>query len=616
VATSRIVDHVGRVLGNRYRLLAPIGTGASAHVFLAEDVALRRRVAVKVLHAALADDESFLRRFRAEAQAAAALNHPHVMRVFDWGEVEDGPFLVLEHLGGGSLRDLLDRGTRLTVEQAVAVGLQAAKALEYAHRRGLVHRDVKPANLLFDDEGRVAIADFGLARALAEAAWTEPAGAVLGTARYASPEQAQGLSVDGKSDVYALALALVEAVTGRVPFAADTTIATLMARVNATLEPDQALGPLGPVLARAVAPTPLERLDAAGLVAELEALAADLPAPVAIPVLSEAGTVPTVATPRDLTSHGRLYDRESESPSGPVLSPAALPRRRRWPWIVALVMAVLVAGGVGAFAIRQAMLPSHEVPSLRGQTVAQARAAVADEGFTVTVSGQDHDETAPAGRILDQDPSSGKLKEGSTIEVVTSKGPRPREVPALDGLDEAAAVAKLTEAGFAPKVAREHHETVLAGAVLDWQPRGVQKKGTEIAVKVSDGPAPKPLAELAGTTYEEAAKALADAGLVAVRKDVFDDDVKAGRVVSTAPTAGTPVLRGDRITVNVSKGPETVLVPNVIGRTIAQARAAITGAGLQVSGVFGPPHAKRVFQTDPGPDVRVKRGTPVALYAR
>ena len=170
-----------------------------------------------MLHAALAGDESFLRRFRAEARTVAALRHPNIMGVYDWGEQEDGPYLVLEFLGGGSLRDLLDRGHRLSPSQALLVGLEAARALDYAHRRGLVHRDVKPANLLFDDEGRLCVADFGIARALAEATWTEPSGAVVGTVRYASPEQARGNSIDGKADVYALTLVLCEAVTGQVP---------------------------------------------------------------------------------------------------------------------------------------------------------------------------------------------------------------------------------------------------------------------------------------------------------------------------------------------------------------------------------------------------------------
>jgi serine/threonine-protein kinase len=618
VATSRIVDHVGRVLGDRYRLVAPVGTGASAHVFLADDVSLRRRVAVKVLHAALADDESFLRRFRAEAQAAAALNHPHIMRVFDWGEADDGPYVVLEHLAGGSLRDLLDRGVRLTPEQAVHVGLQAARGLEYAHRRGLVHRDIKPANLLFDDEGRLCIADFGLARALAEAAWTEPAGAVLGTARYASPEQAQGSSVDGKADVYALALVLVEVVTGRVPFATDTTIATLMARVGATLDPPAELGPLGPVVQQAAAPETADRLDSAALVAALDQVAAELPAPEPIPVAVAGDATVPVAIPKDLTEHGTtrapLYDHEADP--APALSPAAVRRRRRWPWIaLATVIALLAAAGA-AYAVIEASKPTHAVPSLRGKTVEQARAEVADEKFKVRVSRQEFHETAPAGEILDQDPSSGKLKEGDTIKVVVSQGASPRHVPELAGLDEAAATARLTTDGFVPKVARRYDETVAKGAVLDWQPRGMQAKGTEVLVTVSDGPAPKPLADLAGKAYEEAAKALTDAGLVPVRKDVFDDEVEVGKVVSTAPVAGTPVTKGSRITVNVSKGPETVAVPNVIGQPIDQARAALNAAGLQVAGVFGPPKATRVFQTDPGPGVKVKKGSAVALYVR
>ena len=196
----------------------------------------------------MASDEGFLRRFRAEARAVASLHHANIMTVFDWGEEADGPFLVLEYLGGGSLRDLLDRGRRLSPSQAVLVGLEAARGLDYAHRRGLVHRDVKPANLLFDDDGRLAIADFGIARALAEATWTEPSGAVVGTVRYASPEQARGNSLDGRADVYALALVLTEAVTGNVPFAADTTIATLMGRLDRPIPTSPALGPLARVI--------------------------------------------------------------------------------------------------------------------------------------------------------------------------------------------------------------------------------------------------------------------------------------------------------------------------------------------------------------------------------
>src|SRR4051794_13874133 len=272
-----MTDQIGRVLSGRYRLIAPIGSGASALVYLADDTRLRRRVAVKLLHQALADDEAFLRRFRSEAQSAAALNHPNVLAVYDWGDDEREPYLVTEYLAGGSLRAMLDTGARLSLSQTLLVGLEASRALDYAHKRGFVHRDIKPANLLFGDDGRLRIGDFGLARALAEAAWTEPTGAMVGTARYACPEQARGETVDGKGDVYSLGLVLIEAATGTVPFAADTTIATLMARVATPVDVPESVGPLQKVLRRAGQPDPADRPTAEaftiGLLAAAEGLA-------------------------------------------------------------------------------------------------------------------------------------------------------------------------------------------------------------------------------------------------------------------------------------------------------------------------------------------------------
>jgi len=215
MAVSRSSELVGRVVGGRYRLLRPVGSGASAHVYVAEDVRLKRRVALKLLHPALATDAAFLRRFQAEAQTVAALRHQGIVRVYDWGEDAGNAYLTMELLEGGS-------GRRLSVSQVAALALDVASALAYAHARGLVHRDVKPANLLFDEDGHVSVADFGIARALAEASWTEPLGAMLGTARYAAPEQLKGAPLDGRADVYSLAVVAVESVTGDVPFSRDT----------------------------------------------------------------------------------------------------------------------------------------------------------------------------------------------------------------------------------------------------------------------------------------------------------------------------------------------------------------------------------------------------------
>ena len=235
--------------------------------------------------------QQFVKGFHAEAQAASSLSHPNVLTVFDWG-IDDGiPFLVTEYLGGGSLRAMLDRGRQLSPSQALLVGLDACKGLDYAHKRGIVHRDVKPGNLLFGGDRRLRIADFGLARAIAQASWTEPPGVLVGSARYASPEQAKGERVDGKSDVYSLTLTLIEAVTGQVPFAGDTTVATLMNRVDKLMPVSAELGPLASVLEKAGRPRPTDRSDAAELGRGLIQAAERLPKPAPLPLVTTSSTL-------------------------------------------------------------------------------------------------------------------------------------------------------------------------------------------------------------------------------------------------------------------------------------------------------------------------------------
>ena len=503
-----ISDSIGRVLGKRYRLLSALGTGASAHVYLAEDVSLQRHVAVKVLQPGLATDEAFLKRFRAEARSVASLNHPHVLRVFDWGDDADGPYLVLEYLGGGSLRDLLDRDIRLSHSQAAQLGTEVAQGLAYAHARGLVHRDIKPANLLFDEEGRVRVADFGVARALAEAAWTEPAGAMVGTARYISPEAAEGKPVDGRADVYSLALVLYEAVTGTVPFVTDTTMGTLAARIGQPLPHDAALGPLDDVLARAAAPDVAARLDAAGLAARLGALAAALPTPAPLPLviphleaaapiagfrapgvseLTDSGVVAVGATTSSTAispgiapaagapvgtraGPGEIFDAEPfgkaaaaarRASSGPKRT--SMWRRRRW-WIVAVVaaLAVIVAGGLVAAFETNVFTPSHPTPGLVNLPLAQARADVAKVHMDLRQGLPVKSITVPAGAVVYQSPKAGvSQKEGSTVTVVLSGGKPDVSVPSLIGMTCAQAAATLQSAHFlsvcAPRGLQQRH---------------------------------------------------------------------------------------------------------------------------------------------------------------
>ncbi len=641
--SPRATDHVGRVLGGRYRLIAPIGSGASAQVYLADDVTLRRRVAVKLLHDALTDDEAFLRRFRAEAQAAAAMNHPHVVAVYDWGE-DPQPYIVTEYLGGGSLRGMLDAGNRLTLSQALLVGLEAARGLDYAHRRGFVHRDIKPANVLFDDEGRLRIADFGIARALAEAAWTEPQGAVLGTARYASPEQAQGATLDGRSDVYSLALVLVEAVTGQVPFAADTTLGTLMARVGSQLPVPPECGPLAEILTRAGQPDPADRPDGAELALALMAAGEGLPAPqplplagavavgraesgggdtTQVPVASGAAPSPAAASSADrpvppATRRARRKARRAAKRSAHRSARAAGTARRRWPWVL-LSMLLLAAGATGAaYAWMSAQTPMYEVPELVGLQVEAVGPLVAEEQWIVERTDGRRDGTAP-GEVIAQEPPPGtELEEGAVVAITVSLGNELTAVPeGLVGMTLEDAEAALTEAGLVlGTTTAEFDESIAAGSVLRLATVEPEiARGEAVNLVVSDGPTPRIVPAVAGGTFAEAEVALDGVQLLARNVGEFSDEVAKGVVIGTAPGAGSEADRGSTVDVIVSKGPETVAIPDVAGMSVSEATDAIEAVGLFVGGVDGNPN-RPVTGTTPDIGTAVRLGVTIELSTR
>ena len=660
-----ISDSIGRVLGKRYRLLSALGTGASAHVYLAEDVSLQRHVAVKVLQPGLAADEAFLKRFRAEARSVASLNHPHVLRVFDWGEENDEPYLVLEYLGGGSLRDLEDRGVRLTHAQAAQLGAEVCQGLAYAHLRGLVHRDIKPANLLFDEEGRVRIADFGVARALAEAAWTEPAGAMVGTARYISPEAAEGKSVDGKADVYSLALVLYEAVTGTVPFVTDTTMGTLAARIGQPLPHDALLGPLDDVLARAAAPDVTARLDAAGLGARLGALAAALPTPAPLPLVfphlersapiagfhapgvgeltdsgvtavAAAGAMSATAVAPSLAGApigtkagpGEIFDAEPHGGAAAGGS-GGPPRRRGWSWgsgktwaiVAAAVAAVLLAAGLAVAFGTNVFTPSHPTPTLTSLSVAEARTQLAKVHMTLAEGAPVKSITVGSGDIVSQTPKAGvSAKEGTTVTVVVSDGPPNVTVPNLANMTCAQATAALQAAHFKSVCAPGAYNNNVAAGVLDlWSIGSTQNPtkapyGATITLVPSLGHQPATVPNIPTSyTFAQAQAALQAVGLTATQSNQPNATVPQGQVISTAPASGAQAPYGSAVTVNVSTGPPTVQVPNVQGDTTQQATTALQSAGLSVSGVSGNPN-NNVTGTQPSIGSTVPTGSSVQLF--
>jgi serine/threonine-protein kinase len=621
-----MTDQLGRVLGGRYRLLAAIGTGASAQVFLADDVTLRRRVAVKVLHPALATDEAFLRRFRAEARAAAALSHPNLMAVYDWGE-DDGPYLVLEYLGGGSLRALLDRGALLTPAQALLLGLEASRALDVAHRRGFVHRDIKPANLLFGEDGRLRIADFGLARALSEAGWTEPGDGLVGTARYAAPEQARGGRIDGKADVYALGLVLTEAVTGTVPLVREGALETMMARVDHDVDTPAELGLLEPILRRVGRADAAERPDAAELGRALVAAAREMerPAPLPLPGVDaiehgDDGTVfPEAGFDHDddLTVYGR-QDQTGVLPAVPA-------RRRRWPWVVLalLVVAAVVAGGLVAKG--QLATPSAPVPDVATKPAAEAHSLIeaADQKATdvqwEVVEDHAFDDNVPPGNVIRQKPAAGaKLDDGGTVTLVISDGPHPVDLPLMDGATIDAAKAGVVAAGLTVgTVTPQANETVPSGTLIDWSVDGKSRptqapKGSKVDFLVSSGPAARTIPSYAKQTVAAVEADLTTKGLKFAQSEAFSDTVDKGLVIGTTPAAGQQVPKGATVTIVVSKGPQLFEVPNVLGQRYSKAVEILEGAGFVIGDVGG--HGgDRVRSTDPAAGAMVPRGTVVNI---
>jgi serine/threonine-protein kinase len=626
---SAVSDLAGRVLAGRYLLHNAIGTGASGRVYAADDTRLRRRVAVKVLHAALAEDAAFLRRFRAEAQLAASLHHPHIVTVHDWGE-DDMPFMVLELLEGGSLRAMLDEGTRLSLPQAARVGRDVASALEYAHGRGVLHRDIKPANLLFDEHGIVRVADFGLARALAEASWTEPAGAVFGTARYASPEQAQGVHLDGRSDVYSLSLVLVESVTGNVPFAADTTLGTLSARTQRSLEAPEMMGKLAPVVERAGALLPDDRYpNAATMRAALSDAGDQMPPPSPLTLAGMADRVdphPTRAV-ASRNSGPALFDQDTADiavvpdPDPVVVAPAPMPTKdepngqRRWvPLIVAVVLLVTIALAVGALANVRGS-GSIPVPSFIGLTKTQAEQAAQQQNFQISW-GDSRAAPDPKDTVIDQSPDGGGFTGSGHLRLVLSSGPAPIVIPGIVGRQWSDAQQLLDKAGILYSTTQQFDDKAPVNSVVRVTPPGNAPTPPDkpVAVVLSKGHAPVRVPDVSGMSFDDASKTLTDAKFKVTRgPDAFSSSIDKGNVISTDPPAGNDGAYGGTVTVTVSKGPDLVLVPNLANLSPQRASDVLSAQGLHlvIDGNYPENPDQLVSGQKPKPKSKVERGSEV-----
>lgn len=543
----------GQVLDERYRMVRRIGSGGMADVWLADDTELGRQVALKILHENFARDTEFVERFQREAAAAAALQHPNVVGVFDRGRVEDTYYIAMEFVDGSPLRDLIRRG--LTNEESVEITRQILSAAEFAHGREIVHRDLKPMNVLIDREGRIRVTDFGIARA--GGSEITQTGSVMGTAQYLSPEQAQGLEVTAASDVYSVGVMLFEMLTGRVPFDGENTVAIAMKQVSERPPPPSQINPnvtpaLDAVVLRALAKDPAARYQ-------------------------------TAAAMRDA-----LDAAEANPDSGPrteQYAPVVLPAeeeddRRKGMWVVAAIIALLAIGGL-VYALTSGS-EGVKVPGVENETETAARLELQRAGFVVRSSVVESN--VPEGRVVAQDPRGGtEAEEGSTVTIDVSAGPDPVEVPDVAGKSLDFARRKLDKAGFEVEVERSESATVPAGRVIETEPSGGSSlpPGGTVTVIVSSGTETVTVPDVVGLNRIDAAAAIEDAGLIA-NVESENADEPEGQVIRQLPGAGTALAEGEEVTIVYSTGAGTILLDNFVGQSESFAVRRLQSLGLEV----------------------------------
>ncbi|MDP2182091.1 MAG: Stk1 family PASTA domain-containing Ser/Thr kinase [Actinomycetota bacterium] len=595
------------VFGRRYRAIEKIGSGGMADVYKAVDDVLGRTVAVKVLHARYASDPNFVARFRQEAQAAANLSNPSIVNIYDWGNDNETYYIVMEYVRGTDLKTLVtDRG-QVDPVKAAEYGAQVCAALSVAHGYDIIHRDIKPHNIVLTPDGQVKVMDFGIARA-GNSNMTQT-GSVLGTAHYVSPEQAQGRKLGPASDLYSLGVVLYELTTGRVPFEADSPVAVALKQVNEDPTPPREINPNIPpsmeaVILRAMAKSPSERYASAEEMRhDLMRVASGRMVEAPVRAGDETSVMPAV----------ERAERLGETRVRPV------PRRRPWwPWAAA-VAALVIIGLIAAYVAGLIGGPSGiVVPDLTGMTEEQAAEALTAVELTLGEVTPKFSEE-PAGTVISQSPEpETKVEKDSSVNVVVSKGRELFEIPDLTGMTESNAIKELKSAGFVlENIKREFNTEEPADTVFDQTPAAgeMHPAGMTILLFVSKGTELKKVPTVTGMKTSDAKAALEAEGFKVKVNEEYSETIAKGRVIRQTPEGGVSIDAGETVTITVSKGTDMIPVPEIIGKTEHEAKKMLKDAGFdalvnyQIS-----PDDGLVLTSDPIPGATAKRGSTVTIW--
>src|SRR5689334_16977444 len=590
-----------QVLGERYEIGGVLGRGGMAEVHRGRDLRLGREVAVKVLRSDLARDPSFQVRFRREAQAAASLNHPAIVAVYDTGEDRTSsgatPYIVMEYVEGETLRDVLRREGRLDPTRAMQLTADICGALDFSHRNGIVHRDVKPGNVMITPQGTVKVMDFGIARAVSDSAATMTStAAVIGTAQYLSPEQARGEAVDARSDVYAAGCVLYELLTGEPPFTGDSPVAVAYQHVREDPKSPSEVNPAVPpqldaVVLKALSKNPANRYQSAAEMRSDLVRVRSGQAPLAPAVMSADERTAMMTSGPPTGSTRRLNGRGMPPPPPPAYDDYYADEEppRRTGRVVAIVVGVLVVLGLVGFVAYQLLsgpaTPSQvAVPGVVGQTQQDASNQLIAAGLRVGNVVQQESAVEQVGKVLNTNPAAGaQVAERSNVDLTVGSGPAFVNVPALQGMSVADATALLKSQGLVlgKQTNAPTNDPTQVGKVVNSSPGpGVRVKGgstVDIAVGVQQTALTVP--DVTGQDKDDAKKALEAKGFE-VDTNTVDGGGQKDTVLSTDPPAGTQAQPGSKVTMNVSKGNQPSAVPTVLGQTASQAKQILKAAGF------------------------------------